>query len=106
LLIASEYNRDTNYFSNIVESISRDLHVYFAQVNTSQFGDSRITQPSRTEIKDILKLKGGENDTILVGKIDLGKLRNSNANYISVLKMTNLLSLFLPILSYKMYLKE
>ncbi len=75
LLIASEYNRDTNYFSNIVESISRDLHVYFAQVNTSQFGDSRITQPSRTEIKDILKLKGGENDTILVGKIDLEKLR-------------------------------
>lgn len=75
LLVASEWNRDTNYFSNIVESISRDLHVYFAQVNTSQFGDSRITQPSRTEIKDILKLKGGENDTILVGKIDLARLR-------------------------------
>jgi hypothetical protein len=75
LLIASEWNRDTNYFSNIVESISRDIHAYFAQVNTSQFGDSRITQPSRTEIKDILKLKGGENDTILVGKIDLDKLR-------------------------------
>lgn len=75
LLIASEWNRDTNYFSTIVESISRDIHAYFAQVNTSQFGDSRITQPSRTEIKDILKLKGGENDTILVGKIDLNGLR-------------------------------
>ncbi|MFL9485107.1 hypothetical protein ACI6Q2_20145 [Chitinophagaceae bacterium LWZ2-11] len=75
LLIASEWNRDTNYFSNIVESISRDLHAYFAQVNTSQFGDSRITQPAKTEIKDILKLKGGENDTILTGKIDLDALR-------------------------------
>lgn len=75
LLIASEWNPDTNYFSNIVESFSRDIHAYFAQVNTSQFGDSRITQPSRTEIKDILKLKGGENDTILVGKIDLDALR-------------------------------
>ncbi len=75
LLIASEWNRDTNYFSNIVESISRDMHVYFAQVNTSQFGDSRITQPSRTEIKDILKLKGGKNDTILVDTIDLDALR-------------------------------
>jgi hypothetical protein len=75
LLIASEWNRDTNYFSNIVESISRDIHAYFAQVNTSQFGDSRITQPSRTEIKDILKLKGGENSTILVGEIDIYSLR-------------------------------
>lgn len=75
LLIASEWNRDTNYFSNIVESTSRDIHAYFAQVNTSQFGDSRITQPSRTEIKDILKLKGGENDTILVGEIDIDELR-------------------------------
>nr|WP_121272658.1 hypothetical protein [Pedobacter schmidteae] len=75
LLIASEWNPDVNYFSNIVESISRDLHVYVAQVNTSQFGDTRITQPSRTEIKDILKLKGGENDTVLTGIIDLKALR-------------------------------
>ncbi|MEC3880311.1 hypothetical protein [Parapedobacter sp. 10938] len=75
LLIASEWNSDTNYFSNIVESISRDLHVYVAQVNTSQFGDTRITQPSKTERKDILKLKGGDNDTILVSEINLKLLR-------------------------------
>jgi len=75
LLIACECNSDTNYFSNIVESISRDLHVYVAQVNTSQFGDTRITQPTKTETKDILKLKGGENDTILVGDIDIDALR-------------------------------
>ncbi|MBX3241045.1 MAG: hypothetical protein KIT80_16180 [Chitinophagaceae bacterium] len=75
LLVASEWNPDTNYFSNIVESISRDLHSYVAQVNTSQFGDTRITQPSKTERKDILKLKGGENDTILVGEINLKTLR-------------------------------
>jgi hypothetical protein len=75
LLIASEWNPDVNYFSNIVESISRDIHVYVAQVNTSQFGDTRITRPSKTERKDILKLKGGDNDTILVGDIDLVALR-------------------------------
>ncbi|RZJ89128.1 MAG: hypothetical protein EOO20_11785 [Chryseobacterium sp.] len=75
LLIASEFNPDVNYFSNIVESISRDIHAYVAQVNTSQFGDTRITRPSRTEIKDILKLKGGINDTILTGQIDLIALR-------------------------------
>jgi hypothetical protein len=76
LLIASEYNMDVNYFSNIVESISRDLHVYVAQVNTSQFGDTRITQPSSTIHKDILKLKGGVNDTILVGELDIPELRD------------------------------
>ena len=75
LLIACEWNPDINYFSNIVESISRDMHVFVAQVNTSQFGDTRITQPSKTEQKDILKLKGGENDTILVGDINLKALR-------------------------------
>lgn len=76
LLIASEWNPDVNYFSNIVESISRDLHVYVAQVNTSHYGDNRITQPTKTETKDILRLKGGENDTILVGEIDIASLRD------------------------------
>ncbi len=75
LLIASEWNPDTPYFSNIVESLARDLHAYIAQVNTSQYGDSRLTQPSRSEIKDILKLKGGKNDTILIGEIDLALIR-------------------------------
>lgn len=76
LLIASEWNKDTPYFSNIVEALSRDLHCFIAQVNTSQFGDSRLTQPSETARKDILKLKGGRNDTILVDEIDISKLRD------------------------------
>ncbi|MEM8520650.1 RNA-directed DNA polymerase [Flavobacterium sp. PL12] len=76
LLFASEYNADVNYFSNIVETVSRDIHCYFVQVNNSDFGDSRITAPKKTESKDILKLKGGENNVILLGKIDINKLRN------------------------------
>ncbi len=75
LLIACEWNQDVNYFSNIVESISRDLHVFVAQVNTSQYGDTRLTRPAETARKDILKLKGGTNDTVLVGAIDIEKLR-------------------------------
>lgn len=86
LLIASEWNKDTCYFSNIVESLSRDLHAYIAQVNTSQYGDSRLTQPSKTEIKDILKLKGGDNDTILIGEIDLPKLREFQRKQYNVTK--------------------
>jgi len=75
LIIASEWNQDTNYFSNIVESLSRDLHTYVAQVNNSEFGDSRLTQPSKTEKKDLLRLKGGVNSTILIGEIDIEALR-------------------------------
>lgn len=75
LMVAIEYNKDTNYFSNIVEASSRDLHVYVAQANTCQYGDSRLTQPSEYANKDILRLKGGINDTILVAQIDIPKLR-------------------------------
>lgn len=75
LLVGIEWNKDTNYYSNIVESCSRDLHCYIAQVNTSQYGDSRLTQPTKTERKDLMKLKGGINDSILVTEIDIDKIR-------------------------------
>jgi hypothetical protein len=75
LLVGVEWNKDTPYFSNIIEGGSRDLHTYVAQVNTSQYGDTRLTQPVETARKDILRLKGGLNDTILVAKIDIMKLR-------------------------------
>lgn len=75
-LVAIEWNKDTNYYSNILESLSRDIHCYCVQVNSSVYGDSRITKPSKTEDKDILRTKGGSNSTILVGQIDIGKLRS------------------------------
>jgi hypothetical protein len=74
-LIAIEHNRDIDYFSNIVESVSRDIHSYVIQVNTSQYGDSRINQPSESYLKDIVKIKGGENVTVLTATIDIKKLR-------------------------------
>lgn len=76
LLIGIEWNKDIPYFSNIVESSSRDLHCYVAQVNTSNFGDTRLTQPKESAVKDILRLKGGLNDVILIGEIDIKSLRN------------------------------
>ena len=75
-IIAVEWNRDTNYYSNIVESLSRDLHCFCIQVNTSEFGDSRITIPSKTETKDLLKVKGGKNPAILLDTIDITGLRH------------------------------
>ena len=74
-VITVEYNKDVNYFSNITDSIARDIHAYIIQVNTSDFGDSRITQPSDTITKDILKIKGGDNVSLITGSININELR-------------------------------
>lgn len=74
-LIAIEWNKDINYYSNILESLSRDIHCYCVQVNSSDYGDSRITKPSKTEEKDIVRTKGGINSTILVDEINIVKMR-------------------------------
>jgi hypothetical protein len=75
LVVAVELNRDTNYFGNIIESLTRDLHCYCLQVNTSEYGDSRITQPKKTEEANLIKVKGGKNATVLIDAINISKLR-------------------------------
>lgn len=75
ILFACEYNVDVNYFSTLVESSARDLHCYVVQSNSSFYGDSRITQPTKTATKDILKIKGGTNPSALIGKVNIQKLR-------------------------------
>jgi hypothetical protein len=77
MIIAVEYNKDTNYYSNIAEAVSRDVHCYFVQVNSSDYGDSRIVQPTDNLSSNVLKLKGGENNTLLVGCLNIGKLRSN-----------------------------
>jgi len=74
-MIAIEYNRDVNYFSNIIESVSRDIHCYIIQVNTSDYGDSRIVRPAKTDAKDIIKIKGGKNLYLVIDDIDIQRLR-------------------------------
>ena len=74
-VVAIEHNKDTNYFSNIVGSISRDIHAYIVQVNDAKYGDSRITQPAKTEEMDISKIKGGEDVVLLTSTIDVKNLR-------------------------------
>ncbi len=74
-IVASEFNRDTTYFSNIVESAARDLHCYVVQVNDSQFGDSRVVSPSKSESMNPLRIKGGDNLTFLTMNLNLKALR-------------------------------
>lgn len=74
-IVCSEYNRDTAYFSNIVESAARDIHCYVVQVNDSKFGDSRVVSPSPSEKMNPLRIKGGENVAFLTIQLNLKALR-------------------------------
>ena len=75
-IVAVEWNKDVTYFSNIVESLSRDLHCYCIQANSSEYGDSRIVTPRETKYKDLLKTKGGENSFVIIGTVDIKSLRD------------------------------
>ena len=74
-IVATEFNKDVNYFSNIMEAASRDIHCYIVQVNDSCFGDSRVISPSKTDKMNPLRIKGGDNLTFLTTILDLEALR-------------------------------
>jgi len=75
ILFAIEFNKDINYFSNIAESTCRDLHCYYVQANTSEYGDSRVIEPRETERMNPVRVKGGDNNIILKYELDIQKLR-------------------------------
>lgn len=75
IMFAIEYNKDVNYFSNISESVSRDLHCYYVQANTSYYGDSRIVEPKKKVYQNPVRIKGGDNDVILKYELDISALR-------------------------------
>ena len=77
IITVSEFNKDSIYFTNIAESLSRDNYCYCIKSNTSEFGGNCIIQPAKSEMKKIVELKGGENDYLVVQDIDVGKLRNN-----------------------------
>jgi len=74
LILVPEFNKDTNYFSNIIEATVRDNMCFIAQSNTSLYGDSCITGPYKTEQKNILKIKGAKNNNMLVEDVEIYKL--------------------------------
>jgi hypothetical protein len=76
LIVVSEFNKDTNYFTAIAESLSRDLFCYCVKVNSSEFGGTCVIQPSTTEKKYLVNLKGGHGDYVVTHNLDIGKLRD------------------------------
>lgn len=80
LLVAPVWNQDTGFYNNIVETTSRDMHIYVVQVNTSQYGESRIVRPTNTNRRDKARVKGGTVKghafTLSVSDIDIKNLRD------------------------------
>jgi len=81
IIAAPVFNQDTTYFSNIIDTTARDLHAFIVQSNTSVFGDSRVTGPYDRDSKDVFKIKGGENDIVIVGTVDFEKYIDYQAKY-------------------------
>lgn len=80
IIFGVEWNKDTYYFGNIIEALSRDIYCYCVQSNISEYGDSRIIQPTKKDLMNILKVKGGINASVLIGKIDIQELRVNQKN--------------------------
>jgi len=78
-LVAVEWNTDVPYFSNLVESITRDLHCFMIQANASQHGDSRVTGPSGVEQRDLIRVSGGSNTTLVKIDLPVAQLREFQA---------------------------
>jgi len=83
-LFIVEWNKDIKSFNALVESAALDIHCYVVQVNNRQYGDSRIRAPySKDFHRDIVQVKGGNHDYLIVGEINIGELRDFQSHNIS-----------------------
>lgn len=77
IVTVSEFNRDTEYINGIAESLSMDLFCYCIKSNSTEYGGSSIIQPTSSDDRYIINLKGGEDDYIVTHDLDIKKLRKS-----------------------------
>lgn len=75
-LMSLSWNQDLNTFSSLVESTALDVHAYVVLVNNRKYGDSRVRSPAReTFMRDLARLKGGDNDFVVAATLDIDSLR-------------------------------
>lgn len=75
-LFVPQWNQDLSTFTALVESAALDIHAHVVQVNNRQFGDTRIRVPAgKSWQRDLVQLKGGRNDYLVVAELDLNKMR-------------------------------
>lgn len=79
LLCVPAWNQDVKTFNALVTATAYDLHSYVALCNNGQFGDTRIRGPfARDYERDVVQLKGGNNDYWVVGSVNVEALRRSH----------------------------
>lgn len=75
-LVILEWNPDIDGFQHIVASSATDLHAFIVQVNNREYGDSWIRGPfCEHHRRDILRIKGGQEDYVVSGRVPFRKLR-------------------------------
>lgn len=75
-LAVLSWNKDLETFSTLVESAVLDIHAYTIFVNNRNYGDSRVRSPAKQSfLRDLARIKGGENDFFVTVKLDIKKLR-------------------------------
>lgn len=75
-IFVPEWNSDIEMFSSLIEAAAYDVHAYIIQCNNRKYGDTRIRMPAKRHFeRDIVKIKGGEEDYFVIGKIDVKRLR-------------------------------
>lgn len=77
------YNRDTTYFTNIINSTSRDLHCCVVHVNNSEFGYSCVSLPKETYESMPVIVKGGEDDLVITYDFNYLNLRTFQQEYLN-----------------------
>lgn len=75
-IVATEFNKDINYYANVVESWVRDLHCFIIQVNTSEYGDSRLSQPKSSAMINSMQVSGGKRPVMLIDTLDINGIRD------------------------------
>ncbi len=56
-------------------TMTRDVHAFMVQSNTSDYGDSRISGPYSRDQRNLVQIKGGDNDSLIVGTINISEIR-------------------------------
>jgi hypothetical protein len=75
-MMVLSWNPDLETFSALVEAASLDVHAHIALVNNRKYGDSRVRSPAKAHHnRDLCRLRGGENDYLVVVELDVDGLR-------------------------------
>ena len=81
-LLVPAWNKDIESFSALVEASALDIHAFIAQCNNRMHGDSRIRVPHRDNwLRDVVRVKGGIQDYIVIGEMDVAALRQFQADF-------------------------